>query len=197
MTPPKDPIGRIIQNALNLQRVSNALTQDSTDILRALFDELAADIARIDPTAPSAVRYRRDRVERLLERAAKLIADAMGDVHKGARQDLARLGRQQGEWAAQQLVVSLGPAGVRVAFRGPSVNTMKAILDVNPFQGETLRGWAKVQEAALLRRVRQQIQLGMANEESIDQLVRRVRGTSDGRGGFRGGVLEALSLIHI
>ncbi|MBX6365190.1 MAG: minor capsid protein [Gemmatimonadetes bacterium] len=128
---------------------------------------------------------------RLLERVAQLAGAAFDDWTRQTRASLAAVGKQQGEAAAQVLVATLGDeAKDIVKFGGPNVNMMKAIIDEDPFQGEILAQWAKNQAAATVRRVRQQTQLGMVHEETIDQLVRRIRGKSDGKGGFMGGVLQ-------
>lgn len=187
---PDPAVQQILQNAVNLQRVHNAIARDTSGVLRQLFDELAAEIARADPTGVRALRYRRDRVEKLLERVEKLTGEAFADWHRDVRRDLARLGRQQGEQAVQLLRVSLADAANLVRPVAPTQPMLKAILEANPFQGETLRGWADVQKEAVIRRTRQQVQIGMMGEESIGDIVRRVRGRSDGRGGYTGGVMK-------
>ena len=172
----KDPREILLRNAITLARVSNAISQDATGILAALFDDVVGDLAKIDPTAVGATTYKRARVAKLLERVEKATGESFTAYHKQLRGDLARLGRLQGQGAAKDLIATLGDgAAGKVKFAGPTQNMMKAILDANPFQGETLKGWAQVQEAATIRRIRQQVQLGMANEEPIGALIKRVR----------------------
>lgn len=190
MSTPKDPIRMVVERAILLERLSNQIARDSSGVLRELFDEIAAAIARIDPTGVSVPRYRRDRVAKLVDRVESLARETYPAVHRDLRGSLARLGALEGRHTADILVATLGPAGNAVKFAPPTVNMMKTILDTNPFQGETLAGWSRVQEQGLVRRVRQQVQIGMSAEESIDQLVRRIRGNSNGRGGFTGGVME-------
>jgi SPP1 gp7 family putative phage head morphogenesis protein len=185
-----DPRKLIVQNAFMLQRIANSISRDNDALIRSLYNEIAALMVKIDPTAVSAASYRRDRVAKLIEGVQRLVPETMGDVYKGTRAELARLGVQQGQQASALLVASVG-TDAAVKMVAPSVNMMKAIIDLNPFQGETLAGWVKeVQSEAIVRRVRQEIQKGMSAEESIDSMVRRVRGKSDGRGGYTGGVME-------
>lgn len=47
----RDLIGGIVRNQFDLQHLSNGLSKDVADSLRALFDEIAAELVRIDPTA--------------------------------------------------------------------------------------------------------------------------------------------------
>lgn len=190
---PDDAIDRLIRNALALQRAHNAIARDASGIIRALFDEVVGELVKIDPTGPSAERYRRMRVEKLLERVEDLTGGAFRAWHRQVRGDLAHLGRRQGEEATKILLAAIGDHRVaaRIGARTPiSVNQMKAILDHNPFRGETLSGWAEVQEQATVRRIRQQVQIGMAENEAIEELVERIRGA--GPAGRRaGGVLQA------
>lgn len=177
---PSDPIGRVVRDAINLQRVANQIGDEGNAILEALFDEIVAAIARIDPTAVSALTYRRDRVAKLLATVEELAGASMKTWHASTRSDLAMLGRVQGQRARDHLIATLGPVGKVVNVTTPSVNMMKAIIDRDPFQGETLKGWADTMEQAIIRRVRQQVQLGMSAEEPIDDIVRRVRGRHTG-----------------
>src|SRR5690606_25242718 len=182
---PPFAVERLIRGALALQRASNTIARDAEVVLRTLFDELVAELVKIDPTGPSAERYRRMRVEKVLERVEELTSQAFRDWHKQVRQNLAHLGRQQGEEAAEFLVAAIGDRRIaaRVGRTPVTVNQMKAILDVNPFRGETLSGWAKVQEQATVRRIRQAIQLGMAQNETIEDMIERIRGRN-GAGGI-------------
>lgn len=175
---PTDPVGLVATNALTLQRLSNSVVRDSTGLLRALFDDIVAELARIDPTGPAAVRYRRDRVARLLERVADLIPPAYADWRKQVRAQLAVIGKAQGEHARQVLLATLGESAPGVKVGEVGINMMKAIVDRNPFQGQTLAQWAETQQVATLKAVRQQVQFGMAREESIDQIAKRLRGTA-------------------
>ena len=184
---PPDAIERWLRNSLGLQIATNTIARSAERILRELFDEIAAALARIDPTEPEAEVYRRMRVQKLLERIERLVREAFREWQKEVRQELAYVGRQQGEEAARILVAAIGDARVAalVGNTPVTVNQMKAILDHNPFLGETLAGWAKVQEQATIRRVRQAIQLGMAQNETIEDMIERIRG----RNGV-GGILQ-------
>lgn len=190
-----DPREALIRAAFKVAQAVNGIASSNNARLLALFDEIAAAIARIDPTAVGPRRYRDARIQKLLEEVERLTDEAYIDWTKAIRSDLARLGRVEGLQVQADLIASLGPMGDVVKKAAPTVNMMKAVLDSSVFGDiergmETLQGWSGVQEQATLRRVRQQLQLGLLNEESIDQIIRRVRGKSNGRGGFRGGVAE-------
>ena len=187
----KDPREALVRAAFRLQGVSNAIGVEHEAILRTMFDDIVAQLARIDPTAVGAMSYRRGRVAKLMDEVERVAGERWTEWHRATRNDMARLGRAEALQTRADIVATLGDAGAAaVRMSVPTQNMMKAILDRNPFNGETLEGWVKkVQAPATVRRVRQQIQIGMMGEESIDDMVRRVRGRSIGRGRYTGGVM--------
>lgn len=191
-----DPIEAVIRQTFTLQRLNNAIARDSSGILRSLFDDIAAEIARIDPTGPAALRYRRMRVAKLIARVEEMAGEAFTEWNRAVRGDLARLGRAHGLQTTADLVATLGVAGAMVNAAAPTQNMVKAILDTNPFQGETLAGWAKVQKAGTVRRVRQVVQRGMMEERGIDWMTRQVRGGAGVRGVWRATRREAEAIVR-
>lgn len=191
---PKDPATDLLKNLILINRIANGISQDAADRLRDLFDELAALIVKVDPTAVQS-RYQQDRVERIMEEAAELVGPAFDDMRKDVRAELAKLAVQQ----TDAMIRTLGTATDFVADLSSgdmSINFAKRIIDRNPFQGshDTARlfsEWVELAGQKTVNDVRARIQVGMLNNEDIGSLVRRVRGRSNGRGGFTGGVLES------
>ena len=192
-----DPIGDAVRNLFALQRIGNGLSADAQKLIRALFDDLAAQLARIDPAAPNAARYRRDRVEKVMGAVDDLTGETFTALKKELRSKLAVLGSQQAKHAAGQLELALAnPLGsVAIDIRRGRIgqNLMKSIIDTDPIHGHKLADWFEGQKRGTIARVRQQIQLGMAQNEPIGDIVRRVRGRSNGRGGFTGGAMATTS----
>lgn len=178
----------VLRNLIHLQRVSNGLSADVRLKLRDLFDELAAVIAKHDPTSVQP-RYQRARVDKIMAEVERLTGQRFREVRKALRDDLARLAVQQ----ADSTLATLGKATELAAQlkRGAmSMDLARTILARDPFQGLTLAEWSEGQSVQTVQRVRRQIQLGMFEGDSIDDMVRRIRGRSNGRGGYIGGVME-------
>lgn len=174
-----DPVGLLVRQLFVLQRVANAIAAEGDVRVQRLFERLVRDLIAIDPTEPGADRYRRQRVERFMERVERHTREEFADWVKTVRATLATLGEYQARETARMLLATLGdPKGAVRA--GPSVNMVKAIIDRDPFQGATLHQWAEKLAGDTVFRVRRQVQLGMLAEESIDDIVRRVRGRSVG-----------------
>lgn len=190
MADPRDPIGEIIRNLIMLQRLGNGAAADVSALIEDLFEDIIAQIARVDPTAPGADRYRRARAEKVLGAIEAQVSDAFDDIVKQVRQTTAEVGVHQAKWATSMLEASVGAVAVDISPGRLGVNMMKAIIDRDPMQGLLLRDWFTGQSDATVKRVRRQVQLGMVQNETLDDIVRRVRGRAVGRGNYIGGVLQ-------
>lgn len=178
---PDDPTGGVVQNLFRLRHLENAVGDEAEALLRDLFDEIADAIQRQDvggsgPPQTGKLQRLMDEVEELtgarFEEARELIAGRATDI-----------GLDQARFAGRQLDRALrGVTGVSVT-PAPEVvsrRQIEAIVRSRPFEGKVLRSWAKTEEQAVIHRVRRQVQLGMSQQETLGDIVRRVRGTQQG-----------------
>lgn len=77
---------------------------------------------------------------------------------------------------------------VNVSLGYPAAERLGAIITSEPFQGHLLKDWTKSLVRADRERLEQAINLGMAQGEGVDTIVRRVVGTR--RAGYTDGVLS-------
>ena len=117
--------------------------------------------------------------------------------------ELARFGVYESERAARGIGVALGANRVSPAL-------MTSIMDKSPIDGLLLREWFASESAASKLATRRAIQAGLSQNETIDQLERRLRGKHTGKyttkrradgtvrrlGIFRGGVMERTTSRH-
>lgn len=181
-----DPIGRVIQNLITVRRIGNSVAAEARVYLDALFEQIAADLERIDPTAPRLAKWRRYRMEQFLAAVGERLSAAVPAWESRVRAGLAAAGRMQGEWAAGTIAASLGaPVGAGVVRATPiTQNLIRTILTTDPFGGAegqyTLSEWAGSLEEGTRRRIVKQVRVAMTLEESIPDMVRRIRGTQKG-----------------
>lgn len=189
-----DPIGGAIRNLIDLQRLGNGLSVEVNALIGRLFDDIAAEIARIDPTSPDRRRYRTERLEKLVGSIDALIGKGFSEIRATLVSRWAEIGVQQARWAERNLEQTLGAVGVDITSGRVGLGMMRSIIQSDPFEGAPLVDWVKGIEGSLTHKrlgaVRRQLQAGMAGNETLDQLIRRIRGRSNGRGGFTGGVLQ-------
>lgn len=190
--PSKDPRFSLLESIFRLERIANAMVDDSDGLLRAAFDEIAGEIAKLDPTAVQ-LRYRKDRLSRLVERMKAILGTTYEEWQATQRAALAAAGAHEASGTVHYLrgVLGAGNEGLVSSSTGLSANYFKRIIDATPFEGATLKEWAAERSRVTLFRVSQQVKLGVARGESVDEIVRRVRGKSVGRPGkYVGGVLQ-------
>lgn len=191
-----DPIGLEIRNLLRVEQAANGLVGESRQLLAALFEDIAAEIARIDPTGASRTRYRQERLQRLFSEVERLTGRSFRDIRKLLVDRLSEMGTIQAETASRTLqrVVAQGSPSTaaaavvaRIGGRGVvGPDLFRAILQADPF-GEpgkgvdVLQGWIQSAERSTLTAFRRRIQAGMVQEDTLDAIVRRVRGEFTGR----------------
>jgi len=173
-----------IRNLFAVQRLGNGIMGDAGVMIQELFDDLAGQIARIDPTAVKAASYRTARVQKLMEWVKEHANATYTELTREVRSALADVGVQQAKWQAAHIVGALEYGGIVEASLKPGVITLnqwKAIIDTDFVQGRTMAEWFASQEASVVERVQAQIRMGATKGESIDELTRRIRGRSTGK----------------
>lgn len=77
---------------------------------------------------------------------------------------------------------------VEVASVAPTAALLKTIVTATPIDGFLLKPWVDSMAANRLARIEKQLRIGMVEGQTIDQLVRRIRGTKSKA--FKDGILE-------
>ena len=173
-----------------LQRLGNGLSAEVRALLHELFSEIVAELQRMDPTELASSVMQRRRIERLIAEVEELAGDAAAEALRSVRQRVAEIGAHQARFAAGLLRNTVGPIEARITPGVIGVARVKTILDRDPILGVHLRDSFEGVGAKVVGDVRREIQLGMTRGETIGDMVRRIRGRSDGRGGYVGGVLD-------
>jgi len=193
--PDTSPIASVIRNTLAVKRMGNGLSRQVDSLLHDLFDDLAAQMQRHgsiisawEPLAKPTART--TKIQSILKEFDQTIGGAFSEYKSISADYLKNVFDHQAGFAHDLLQQSLAGFGVDVspALVGPFL--AKAIVERNPFMGATMSEWAETMERATIDRVRRQIQLGVMQNETIDDMVRRVRGRAIKPGVYRGGVMS-------
>lgn len=188
--PPVDPTELLVENAFDLVGLSNGLSLEVRQVLQELFEEIVGELKRIDPTDASTDAAARQRVDVLLAKVEGIAGEAGAEVHELVRARVAAIGAQQSRFAADLLKHSLGSLSTRIEKGTLTLRYAKKILDTDPIQGELLSKAFEGMSERVVSGFRRELQLGMTRQETLADIVRRIRGRSDGSGGFGGGVME-------
>ncbi|MFD1944723.1 phage minor head protein [Paradevosia shaoguanensis] len=114
------------------------------------------------------------RLQKLLDAIREINQAAHVTVGKELRSDLLAIAKYEVGFQ-QRLIQSALP--IAWDFVSPTAEMLKAAVTSRPFQGRLLKEWVTELSDAKARRLRDAIRLGVVQGETVDQIVRRARGT--------------------
>ena len=153
------------------------------DLLGRLRDRLEREEAAGGP--PSRTAERQAEYLRIIAGVTRPgYARALADV-TGASDAIARSEAQ----AAMQTLQAAMPAGVGVTFAAPAPGVLAAAVREEAFGGHLLRNWFDIVEQRSQQAILGQLNIGIDQGETADQIMRRLRGTREND--YTDGVLEA------
>lgn len=170
----------MIRHQIGLLRLSGKIRND----ILALLDATEADIAR-----QIRVRLGKSMSVSAQERLLKVIkAIRSKSWVKSAelwRQEMIDLVKAEPSFLSNSLK-TVTPVVLETTL--PPVDQLRALVTHHPFEGQTLRQWTKKIERDDIRRIEQQVRIGVVQGDTPAQIARRVVGTAALRG--RDGVTE-------
>lgn len=175
----------LIRHQIFLMRFSGQLRNQAIKFL----DDTERDIARqirerlrgVSGMTPASVR----RMESVLKEVRELRSVAWDRVDALWLESLRDLMKSEVRFVAAAVEVSL-PVVVQTTI--PATIRLDSLLRTRPFEGQVLRDWAKDVRRSDLRRMENQIRMGMFQGETGDAIARRIVGTAAFRG--RDGVFQ-------
>jgi SPP1 gp7 family putative phage head morphogenesis protein len=163
-----------------LKKIIGLLNETEADLIELIaarlatiegrgFDLSAAETKRLNNLLSDIVA-KRDEIYSTLETR---LSDEMNDFS---------------EYEADFQIKLANNAGVQASFAMPSNAQLKAIVTSQPFRGRLLKDWAKGIGQEEVKRVQDAIRIGMAENQTTDQIIRRIRGSKKNR--YQDGILE-------
>lgn len=190
---------RAIRHALALNAYSRGLADKIVRLLNSadadLLEKLSklALIERGDSVLPSRTKKR---LQALLDELRAINSAIYADVETALTDELMEFGRAEAGFQKAAIDTTLG---VELGTGLPAPARLKAIVTETPIQGRLLSPWIKDMDAGRIGRIEQQIRLGLAESETTDQIVTRIRGTKALN--YSDGILQvsrrsAQSMVH-
>lgn len=177
-----------VSHAISLQMFSNGVVRRMISLLNKvdadLQDQIVGAISRMDPN-----KFTVQRLERLLKSVRSVNATAYAALSKELNAELESYVEYEAGYQ-YKLFTNTIPGQIQAVFPIAQVNARQvyAAAMARPFQGKLLSEFTSGMEAARLTRVRDAIRIGFVEGETIDQMVRRIRGTRTN--GYADGLLE-------
>lgn len=166
-----------IGRQVDLQRYSLSVVRRILALMNRadddLIDRLIAALLREQPSMLTV-----ERLDALLASVRGIQQAASAEAQRQLEQALRGLAQHEVEYQ-QDSIQSAMPTEIRAALSVAPVSAEQAYAAAmaRPFQGVLLREALAGVDAAKARAIRDAIRIGFAEQETIDQMVRRIRGT--------------------
>lgn len=185
-TIPKDLLDLTVRHQIDLQRYGNGVVRDIIGLLNDADREIAEKIRKRGESGTWTAR----RLHALLAEIKELNDQAYWEAEKRTVKAMTLFAQDEAEGAVETLATQF-PASIAIA--APAVEQLAALVDKAPITvgpdrklllEEIFTGLAAGKEEA----IRGAVRLGVAEGETIDQIVRRLIGTQANR--YTDGIIE-------
>ena len=177
-----------IAHAVSMQRFSNGVVRRMMALLNRVDSDLYAKLMEaIEQMPPGSFTVQR--LDQLLQSVKSLNAKAYEALGNELDEELQAYVAYEADYQ-HKLFVNTIPEPVQVVVPVNTVNPQQvyAAAMARPFQGKLLSEFTKDLEADRMTRVRDAIRTGFVEGETVDQMIRRIRGSRTA--GYADGLLE-------
>ncbi|TGE04636.1 minor capsid protein [Hymenobacter fodinae] len=163
-----------------LRKIIGLLNDSEADLIELIAGRLAGIEQRGFDLGPASTK----RLQKLLDE----IVAKRGEVYSVLESRMTDELTEFSQYEADFQVRLAANAGVTHTLALPSNAQLKAIVTSQPFQGRLLRDFAQSLGQDEVKRIHSAIRLGITQNETTDQIVRRIRGTRARQ--YQDGILE-------
>jgi len=175
----------VIRNQIAIRGYSADLVGRVDRLLMKADRELAEMIrARLPRDKREFFDFKTEKWRLLLNDIQKARRELLVQYRAIVRSDLVRLGVLEAQTETDILEKAIP---IEYALGSPSIEVLTSISRSRPFRGKLLKDWFKGITQSDMARIRQQLQIGMSQGESINSIVRRLIGTRAGN--YQNGVM--------
>lgn len=169
-------LGGTIRHGVYLERLKNSLVRE---VIAYLNDQVFPDVVavlqgRLERLAGEPDVWTTKRYRDLLALVREILDVGVGQARDAFTGEMDKLAAHEAAWQKKTVDTA---AHFDVGFDLPSPEILKQIVREQPFVGGPLKDWFEKLNTNTANRVVQQINLGLAQGETVDMMVQRVRGT--------------------
>lgn len=161
-----------IRHQVGVQRLGSGVIKRLMPILDRADDEIVKKIMLRERDLDNS--FGTKRLQALLDALRDIRHNAQIDFNKGLLAELRKLAVYEAGFQVAMLG-KLIPVVMDIVT--PTSQILTAAVTARPFQGSLLRDWLTGMEATAVRRVKEAITQGVIQGETIQDMVRRIRGT--------------------
>lgn len=174
---------RAVSHQIRLQRLSTGIVHKIIALLNRVEGDIVSKLIGFEPGART--EWGRKRLDKMLEAVREINRDAYTTVERSLRGDLIDLAQHETDFWATAINTAIP---IRLDIVTPPLEHLVSAVTSRPFQGAIMKEWAERLEQDAFRRLRDAVRMGFTEGETIDQMVRRVRGTKARQ--FKDGILD-------
>lgn len=170
----------LIRHQIFLLRYSGSLREQINDILNKTEKDIQEEIlkrmsgSRSGPT-PANIK----RMKALLKVIRAIRTEAWTEIDGVWAREMQELAKSEPKFI-DGVLKTVSPAVLDTVL--PSPELLRSIVTQRPFEGKVLAAWAKEMREVDIKRIEDQIKIGMVQGESSQQIARRVLGSSKLKG---------------
>lgn len=173
-----------IQHNIRVEFLKNGIVKRMLNLLAQSDAELTAKLQQaVDSLSGS--QFNIERIEQQLASIYQINKSIYAQMGIELQNEMRELGEYEAEWQINTLD-KLTP--VQVAINGISINQVYGAAVARPFQGRLLSEWFDTIEESARVKIRDAVRLGIIQNETTDQIVRRIRGTR--ANAYKDGLIE-------
>jgi len=175
----------LLRHQIYSLRVAGAIRNRVDEILLATEDDIATQIREMLRGDVTFTPQRLKKAEKALAKIKAMRNAGWNQVDKELFAQLSAFTQEEALFLGRALETVLP---VIIEANLPSPQSLRSLVKTQPFEGRTMKDWAKTLRANDLRRIEDQIKIGLVRGEPSDRIARRIVGSAKLKG--RDGVTQ-------
>jgi len=175
----------LIKHIIN-ERLAANLNRKVYDLLKDAEKDIIDKTARIDPTAPKASRYKKQRLEKLQIEVDRILSEHYKEISKETNSSLKDIA----DYNYQRTAALLNTTVMDVFSVKISKNLLNSVVNNTLIDGGLVKDWWKKQKdntsdavKRMFQEATREMQIGIIQRETVGELITRIKGTK-GRPGI-------------
>jgi len=175
----------LLRHDIDLTKLDAGNARRIRELFRSMGKEVADKVLSIDPTEPPTVAVRNKRLDQVIAVGSETIEEGFVEIQDVTGEEAKDLAQLEAATVAESINKTVN---VSLASGRLNQNVLKRLADNTLIQGAPSRDWWKDQDEGLRESFKREMREGVVQGESIQDLVRRIRGRREH--GFKDGLIS-------
>lgn len=177
---------QIYLERLKTGEIARAIRLLNELVIPDLVEKLETALSRIRARGIDADVQRTQQYKDLILELDAIVRAGMRELEKDSNASLFDIARHEAGWQHRALTRIAGPFGLE--FNLPDAGILRSIVTSRPMRGHLLKDWWADLAVGTRKKVQAELNIGIAEGEDVEAIVRRIRGTREAR--YTDGILQ-------